>query len=241
MRKKGLTLVELLVAIGILSVLAIIAFRLISSIMQKAKVVTAKAQIAQLAQLLERVKSDTSFYPVFVLDLISDDAPNGISAEWDGPYTHNIPLDPWGSPYFYQIPPTTLFISPPIPRSSGHPDTYSVSFETNPGTAILRIENWGVTACHIYLNGVEVVNESEFKNFPKPQIIEKTLLLAKNNNLLTWARSNPGEFMTISVSSDKVPTKKYFILGSYGKDKKKGGENFNTDIIWRSDKYPNFQ
>jgi len=38
-----------------------------------------------------------------------------------------------------------------------------------------------------------------------------------------------------------MPTEEYFILGSYGKDKVSGGEGFDKDIAWRSDKYPNFQ
>jgi len=152
-----------------------------------------------------------------------------------------VPLDPWGAPYFYQIPPTTLFTSPPIPRTTAKPETYEVSFETNPGKAMVRVENYGVTACDITLNGVVVVSEYEFKKNPKPQIIEKEITLLEGNNLVTWARSQPGEFLIVNVSANNVPTDKYFILGSYGKDKEEGGKSFAADITWRSDKYPNFQ
>ncbi len=239
--KKGFALMELLAAMAILLVIAVISFKLITAVMQRAKVVSAKAQIAQIAFSLEETKTDTTFYPVFLQDVSSDTPPKLIDKGWEGPYARQIPLDPWGTPYFYMIPPTTLFASPPIPRTPGTPDTYTQDFEANPGEAILRIENWGVTSCHVYINGVEVVKESEFKKNPKPQIIEKKIPILEGNNLLTWARSKPGEFLIVSVSSDRVPTKKYFIVGSYGRDRKEGGSKFDADISWRSDRYPNFQ
>jgi len=242
--KKGMALMEVVVSIIILSILALISLHVISSVMQRSKVVrvvSAKAQIAQLALLLESVRDDTSLYPAFLLDITFASPPKMQEKGWDGFYSATVPLDPWGSPYFYQIPPTTLFTSPPIPRTTGKPDTYTTSFETNPGKAIIRVENYGVTACDITLNGVVVVFEYEFKKKPLPQIIEKEITLLEGNNLVTWARSQPGEFLIVNISASNVPTDKYFILGSYRKDKKEGGKSFAEDITWRSDKYPNYQ
>ena len=239
-KKRGFALSEALVALAIMLFLAVLSFKLISTVLQRAKVVSAKAQIAQLALILENIKADTNLYPVFLQDMTSSSPPVLHENGWEGAYTRKVPLDPWGTPYFYQIPPTTLFNSPPIPRSPGTPDTYTEIFETNPGTALLRIENYGVTSCSVYLNGVKVVNENEFKKNPKPQIIEKIITLEPGNNLVTWARSKPGEFLIVSVSADNVPTKEYFILGSYCKDRQAGGTGFSEDIVWRSDRYPNF-
>jgi type II secretory pathway pseudopilin PulG len=64
--KKGIALLEILTGIVIISVLALLSLRLVGIVTQKAKVVSAKAQIAQLALLLEEVKDDTGYYPAFL-------------------------------------------------------------------------------------------------------------------------------------------------------------------------------
>ena len=240
-KKKGIWLVESLVVVGIICILAIISLKLVGNVLQKAKVVSAKAQIAQIAQALEDVKNDTGYYPVYLSDLLSETPPNMQEQGWRGPYVREVPLDPWGSQYFYQIPPTTLWNSPTLPRQPGKPVTYTASFEARPGQALLRVENYGITACNITLNGVVVVTESEFKNNPRPQIIEKWINLQAGNNIIVWARSTPGDYLIVNISSDKVPTREYFILGSYAKDKIAGGKGFAADIVWDSRTYPNFQ
>jgi len=239
--KKGIALLEILTGIVIISVLVLLSLRLVGFITQKAKVVSAKAQIAQLAFLLETVKDDTGYYPAFLQNLTLKTPPHLHEKGWDGFYTGTVPLDPWGTPYFYEIPPTTLFSSPELPREYGKPVTYYYTIETNPGSAVLRIENYGVTSCDITLNGVVVIYEHELKKNPIPQIIEKEVFLVEGNNTIARARSKPGEFLLFSISSDKVPSERHFILGSYGKDRTAGGEGFGQDIVWRSDRYPNFQ
>lgn len=238
--REGFILKEILVVIGIILIIAAISFRLVYTVLQKAKVVSAKTQISQLALILEAVKDDTGSYPVNLRDLLEKTPPSGQEKGWSGHYVTEVPFDPWGTPYFYQIPPTTLFASPPIPRTYGAPVTFETSFIAIPGIATLRVENYGVTACHLYLNGDEVVHESEFKKSPIPQIIEKTITVLAGNNFLAWARSKPGEFLYVSISG-LFPTGEYFILGSYGKNKQPEGENFDEDIVWYSNKYPNFQ
>lgn len=240
-KKKGIWLVESLVIVSIICILAIISLKLVGNVLQKAKVVSAKAQIAQIAQALEDVKNDTGYYPVYLSDLLSETPPLMQKQGWRGPYIREVPLDPWGSQYFYQIPPTTLFTSPTLPRIYGKPETYTAYFEANPCRALLRIENYGITACDITLNGVVVVTESEFKNKPIPQIIEKWIDLQAGNNVLVWARSTPWNYLVVNISSDRVPSREFFILGSYGKDKLPGGKGFSADIVWDSRTYPNFQ
>ncbi|MCX8082904.1 MAG: type II secretion system protein GspG [bacterium] len=241
-KRQGIWLVEILLVVVIICILATISLKLVGFIVQKAKVVSAKAQIAQLAQALETVKDHTGYYPVFLQNLTcSNPAPKLQEKGWKGPYVREVPLDPWGSPYFYQIPPTTLWNSPALPREHGKPETYTAYFESYPGKAILRVENYGITSCDITLNGVVVVYENEFKNKPKPQIIEKEITLQEGNNIVIRARSTPGDFLMISISASLVPSREYFILGSYGKDKVSGGKGFAGDIIWDSRTYPNFQ
>ena len=238
--KKGFILTEILVAILIIFILSLISFRLIYVVLQKAKVVSAKAQISQLAMILEEVKDDTGYYPINLFDLTLASPPYMQNRNWKGPYTNQIPLDPWEHPYFYQVPPTTIFTSPSLPRQYGTSETLTFSIDSTSGQATLRIENHGVTACTFWLNGVKIVNPNEFKNHPNPQIIEKTITLTGNDILKVRIRSKPGNCLYFSISGF-LPTKDYFILGSYGKDGEEGGERFNADIVWYSNKYPNFQ
>lgn len=239
--KKGFILIEVILGFIIFAILVSGIFFAVRNVTNRAKVVSAKAQISQLSLLLEQVKNDTGAYPAFLSDLTSNSPPKLQEKGWDGPYTNKIPLDPWGNPYFYKIPPTTVFSSPKLPRVHGKPDTYTANFEAIQGKGKLRVENYGVTSCSIYINGVEVVKENEFRNNPRPQIIEKEIDLLDANNNVTWARSTPGDFLYFSIIVDNMPTGEYFILGSYGKDGKEGGNGYNKDIIWISNKYPNFQ
>lgn len=239
--KKGFVLVEIVIFIIVIIFLAIGVVFTVRNVINKAKVVSAKAQISQIALLLEQVKNDTGKYPSFLSDLTSTSPPKLMENGWDGPYTKQIPLDPWGNPYFYKIPPTTLLSSPRLPRVHGKPDTYSANFEGIAGKGKIRIENYGVTSCSIYLNGVEIVKEDEFKNNPRPQIIEKEIDILDNNNTITWARSTPGDFLYFSITADNIPTGEYFMIGSYGSDGNEGGKEYAKDIVWVSNKYPNFQ
>ncbi|HOJ38961.1 MAG TPA: type II secretion system protein GspG [bacterium] len=237
---QGMVLAEILVAVAVFMAVVIIAFRLVWQTYQKAKVAAARGQIAQLAAALEACRDDTGLYPVFLSDLLSKESPKMMGRNWHGPYLDKLPLDPWGNQYYYRIPPTTLFSSPAIPRVPGQPDNVSFKIETvAPGIGRLRIENYGVTSCSVYLNGVEVVTEKEFRNSPRPQIIEKEVTLLENNTLTLRARSTPSDYLFTSISGT-VPQERYFILGSYGKDRKGGGSGFNADLEWTSNVYPNF-
>ena len=210
-------------------------------VIQRSRIATAKGEISQLAALLEMVKQDTGSYPVFLTDIASKDPPPEQIQGWQGPYISTpIPLDPWGHPYFYQIPPTTLFNSPSLPRKSGEPEEDTYFFSGLPAQATLEIENYGVTSADIYLNETEVVSPDEFKKNPQPQIIKITVnILNGENTVFTKIASAPGAYLYISISGF-MPTSQYFILGSYGNDGQPGGTGFNADIIWKSDVYPNF-
>jgi len=252
--KKGYIFTELLIVCAIILLVATISLRAVKAIMEKAKIASAKTQISQLALTLEQVKDDTGYYPVYLSDLTLSSPPNMQERNWKGPYVNEIPVDPWGNSYFYQIPPTTIFTSPMIPRQHGRPVT--LTFEINSsvpppqggsnsncgshGNARLRIENHGITACTIWLNGTKIVKSNEFKNHPNPQIIEKDITLTGNDILQVRVRSTPGDYLYIIISG-YLPTTNYFILGSYGRDGAPGGEGINKDIVWYSNRYPNFQ
>ena len=168
--KKGLALLELIVGIAIILVLATMTVKLVGNVLHRSRVVSAKAQIAQLALLLEAVKDDTGYYPVSLQDLTRKEAPKMQERGWNGFYTGQVPLDPWGDMYFYQIPPTTVLPATRSKPRTTPPSSEYMAFEASPGKGRLTITNYGTTANRVWLNGIEVIHPSELKNNLYPRL-----------------------------------------------------------------------
>ncbi|MGY3266854.1 prepilin-type N-terminal cleavage/methylation domain-containing protein [Lysobacter sp. HA35] len=82
----GLTLLELMLALAVAAVLAVIAQMGYSSIVEKGRVAHAKADIAEFDVLIERYRTGHREYPATIDDF-----------NYDGR------LDPWGNPYQYTL------------------------------------------------------------------------------------------------------------------------------------------
>ena len=102
-RKRGFTLVELLVVLAILALLAGIVGPKVLGQLGGAKAKTAAVQIADLEKTLELFKLDVGRYPT------ADEGLNALvtkppgAAAWTGPYLKGgVPLDPWSHPYVYK-------------------------------------------------------------------------------------------------------------------------------------------
>lgn len=101
-RRRGFTLVEIMVVVVILVMLASIATPLVMRHLKTSRIATAKTQIAMLTQALNDYKLDTGDYPE-ELDALIENVEN--DSKWDGPYiTPAVPLDPWGNDYVYVKP-----------------------------------------------------------------------------------------------------------------------------------------
>ncbi len=102
--QAGFTLIELLVVMVILGLLAALVGPNLVSQGGKARVKTARVQIANFSTALDAFALDTGRYPSSqqgLEALIS--APSGVNM-WDGPYMKKIPKDPWGNDYQYTGP-----------------------------------------------------------------------------------------------------------------------------------------
>ena len=104
-RQRGFTLIELLVVLTILAMLAALVVPRVFRNLEKAKVNTAKAQIAAFESALGSYRLDVGSFPSTDMGLQAlRTRPTGID-NWDGPYVpKDIPLDPWGHPYVYRCP-----------------------------------------------------------------------------------------------------------------------------------------
>ena len=106
--RNGFSLVELMVVLFIIALLAAIVAINVIPAGDKGRVVKAKADIAALSQAMEMYRLDQSAYPGTGEGLAAlRTAPANLTMPQNyraGGYVKEIPNDPWGRPYQYQVP-----------------------------------------------------------------------------------------------------------------------------------------
>jgi general secretion pathway protein G len=128
---RGLTLIEVLCVLTIAIILLIVVMPRYGHGHGNARLTATVTQIAVFKTQLGVFRDDNGFYPVGtngLQDLVRQ--PAG-TTNWHGPYAQDIPKDPWGREYVYEIPGKHT--------SSGYPyDLFSLGL--TPGTNV--IANW---------------------------------------------------------------------------------------------------
>ncbi|MGI9510542.1 MAG: type II secretion system major pseudopilin GspG [Geminicoccaceae bacterium] len=103
---KGFTLIELLVVLVILGLLSAFAAPQVLKYLGSAKTDAAKAQILNIASILDLYRLEVGSYPSETdgLDALIE-APAD-AARWNGPYVKKREslIDPWGQLYGYRLP-----------------------------------------------------------------------------------------------------------------------------------------
>lgn len=104
-KKRGFTLIELMVVILILAILAALIVPRVMGRTGQAKVAKAKSDIATLYSSVQQFHLDTDRYPTQEEGLQAlRTAPSDVK-NWHGPYLERaISNDPWGNPYVYAYP-----------------------------------------------------------------------------------------------------------------------------------------
>lgn len=102
----GFTLIELLVVLVILGLLAAFAAPQVLSYLGQAKTDAARAQVQNIASILDLYRLNVGRYPSEEVGLDALLEPPPDAPRWNGPYVkrRDVLLDPWGELYVYRYP-----------------------------------------------------------------------------------------------------------------------------------------
>lgn len=104
--EDGFTLLELLVVLGIITLLVTVAYPQVTRYLGTARTETARAQMNAISSALELFALDNGGFPSKQVGLSAlAKAPQGLK-NWRGPYLKKGEglTDPWGRPYQYKVP-----------------------------------------------------------------------------------------------------------------------------------------
>ena len=104
-RRRGFTLIEVLLVLVILATLAAIVVPKFAGRSEQAKITAAQTQIANFETALDAFEVDNAYYPKGDdgLQLLVEEPKD--AKNWRGPYLKKgIPLDPWDNAYIYECP-----------------------------------------------------------------------------------------------------------------------------------------
>ncbi len=102
---SGVTLIEMLVVVTIISVFLLVVGPKLLGQGDKARQTAARQQLQSFEQMLAAYKLDTGTFPSNETGLKAlRDKPANVN-NWSGPYSaKEIPVDPWGNGYLYKFP-----------------------------------------------------------------------------------------------------------------------------------------
>ena len=106
--RSGFTMVELMAMLIIIGLLATVVVKKVASQVDKARIVTTKANLKLLASAVNQFRMDTGQYPsedMGLLDLIEQpmDLPEGVWQTGGYLETTDLAMDGWGNEFVFQL------------------------------------------------------------------------------------------------------------------------------------------
>ena len=104
--KRAFTLMEVLLAIALISMLAFLVVGNLGKFMTDSQTNIAKSMVSDaFAVPMMSFKLSVGRYPTTEEGVKAlETAPDSLGERWKGPYVRNLPLDPWGNPFQYRFP-----------------------------------------------------------------------------------------------------------------------------------------
>jgi general secretion pathway protein G len=106
-RRRGFTLMEILLVLAILVILGALVGVGYSRIRENALIDTSKTQISNLESAVKVYQMEVGNYPSMDagLDALFNPPADAPAGKWRGPYLEatQLPLDPWNNPYNYEL------------------------------------------------------------------------------------------------------------------------------------------
>ena len=139
-RRRGFTLLELLVVLAIIATLVAVVAPSIFRNVGDAKTDAAKSQLEIFGLALDAYRIDNDTYPTSdqgLAALRTKPTTGNPPRNWRGPYLRkDVPLDPWGRPYVY--------VAPGIDNPTSY-DLYTLGRDGKPGGSDedADITSWG--------------------------------------------------------------------------------------------------
>lgn len=107
-RRAGFTLIEMLVVLVIIGLLASLVGPKLFGKLDTSKIQTTQTQVKMFKGALETLRLDMGRFPTQAEGLAllnTQPSEDNLRNKWKGPYLdEDLPPDPWGNPYIYEIP-----------------------------------------------------------------------------------------------------------------------------------------
>lgn len=102
--KDGFTLIEILVAIAIVAIMAVVVVPNFMRYLEKGRRTSAEATLRAVKTAVNQFNADTTQYPETLRNLTRKPSNEQLAKKWMGPYIEKeLGEDPWGNKYKYKV------------------------------------------------------------------------------------------------------------------------------------------